>query len=296
MLLSVIIPVYRVEHTLKRCVNSVLAQDYQPMEIILVDDGSPDACGAICDQLASRHNQIRVIHQANKGLSGARNTGITHAKGSYITFVDSDDWLATNTYLPLMQLLASNPHYDILEFPIFMFAGNASKEYKQSFGNQEYTDSKQYWLKAKAYHHTYAWNKIYKKNLFQHIRFDEGKVFEDAIILPQLIQQAQCIATTNKGCYHYFDNNQGITAQAAGKEHNILLQTHLKWMQQWCDKDYYATILNIQLQVYIETGNAPILPLRNYWGTWKLNLLHLIGLQQLCRLIKWIQPITQKRR
>ena len=89
--ISVIVPVYKVEAYLDRCVKSLLAQTYTNMEILLVDDGSPDNCPAMCDVYASQHENIRVFHQENKGLSGARNTGINHAKGEYLAFVDSDD-------------------------------------------------------------------------------------------------------------------------------------------------------------------------------------------------------------
>ena len=90
-LISVVVPVYKVEKYLDRCVESLLAQTYQNVEIILVDDGSPDNCPQLCDAYAGKYDQIRVIHQENKGLSGARNTGIDHAKGELIAFVDSDD-------------------------------------------------------------------------------------------------------------------------------------------------------------------------------------------------------------
>lgn len=92
-LLSVIIPVYKVEKYLRQCVDSVINQTYKNLEIILVDDGSPDNCGKICDEYAEKDKRVKVIHQLNKGLSGARNTGTEQASGEYIAFVDSDDWL-----------------------------------------------------------------------------------------------------------------------------------------------------------------------------------------------------------
>ena len=97
MLLSVVIPVYRTELTLQRCVESVLKQGVDDMEVILVDDGSPDNCPELCDEWAEKDNHIKVIHKTNGGLSDARNAGIDVATGDYITFVDSDDWIADNT-------------------------------------------------------------------------------------------------------------------------------------------------------------------------------------------------------
>jgi glycosyltransferase involved in cell wall biosynthesis len=123
MKLSVVIPVYLVENTLERCVRSVLQQDYEDMQIILVDDGSTDHSPAICEWLAAQDKRISVIHQQNRGLAAARNTGIRSAQGSYITFVDSDDYLDNNTYLPLMHELGNHPEYDILEYPVLIKEG-----------------------------------------------------------------------------------------------------------------------------------------------------------------------------
>ena len=97
-LISVIIPVYKVELYLRECIDSVLAQTYQNLEVILVDDGSPDQCGSICEQYAEKDNRVCVIHKENGGLSDARNAGIDVAKGEYIGFVDSDDWVAPDMY------------------------------------------------------------------------------------------------------------------------------------------------------------------------------------------------------
>ena len=115
MLLSVIIPVYNVEHTLERCVQSVLTQNFADMEIILVDDGSTDGSSALCDTYGNKKN-ITVIHQDNAGLSAARNTGLTVAKGRYVTFVDSDDYLDTDLYPSLMKVLQADDDIDLLEY------------------------------------------------------------------------------------------------------------------------------------------------------------------------------------
>ena len=118
MKVSFVLPIYNVLPYLERCVQSLLCQTYKDFEIILVDDGSPDGCGKLCDELAARDNRIRVIHQENKGLSGARNTGIDNAKGEYIIFVDSDDyWLLDDG----LQTLVDNcePQTDMVAFKAF---------------------------------------------------------------------------------------------------------------------------------------------------------------------------------
>lgn len=141
MKLSVIIPVYRVETTLNRCVESVLRQQVNDMEVILVDDGSPDHCPEMCDRWAAKDQHIRVIHKANGGLSDARNAGIDIACGDYITFVDSDDWIADDTYRPLLEKMAG---IDILEYAIAD---------RLSLNDHIYDDINKYWLDERVYTH-----------------------------------------------------------------------------------------------------------------------------------------------
>lgn len=107
-LLSVIVPVYKVEPYLHRCVDSIRNQTYKNLQIILVDDGSPDNCGKICDEYAELDARIIVVHQKNRGLSGARNTGLRYAKGEYVAFVDSDDWISSDMYQTLVNLVELN--------------------------------------------------------------------------------------------------------------------------------------------------------------------------------------------
>ena len=222
------------------------------MEVILVDDGSPDHCPKLCDEWAEKDTRIKVIHQENKGLSGARNAGIDIAQGDYLTFVDSDDFLALNTYQPLLALLAQHPEYDILEYPI---AGRLPLKQKT------YGDMKAYWLEGEAYRHTYACNKIYKRSLFKNIRFPIGKLFEDVYTLPQLLRIATTIATTDVGCYHYCYNPNGITAQADGNALAQLLQAHLQSGMP-IDDIYYLHLANIQSDVWERTKYPILLPTR----------------------------------
>ena len=139
MKLSVIIPVYRTEATLKRCVESVVSQDAADIEVILVDDGSPDRCPQLCDGWAGRDPRIKVIHKTNGGLSDARNAGIEAAQGDYLTFVDSDDYLGEQTYGPLMKLLADRPDIDILEYPVYVFYGSP-KQHLLELPEKDYHD------------------------------------------------------------------------------------------------------------------------------------------------------------
>ena len=280
MKLSVVIPVYRVESTLNRCVESVLQQQIEDMEVILVDDGSPDCCQEMCDEWAAKDSRIRVIHKENGGLSDARNAGIEIAQGEFITFVDSDDWLQADTYASLLSLIGDA---DLLEYSI------AEKE---ALSEHTYTDINEYWLQGKAYLHCYAWNKIYKRKIFEKIRFPKGKVFEDVYTLPKLLRHCSKIITTGKGFYHYTINPQGITATAGGTELTMLLDAHLD-SGMAIDDEYYMYLLNIQMDVWEQTGAPVKLPERqlntsSFNGIKKIKAIayNILGINNLCHLNK----------
>ena len=289
MKLSIVIPVYRVEGTLDRCVESVLIQDVDDMEVILVDDGSPDSCPQMCDQWAARDNRIQVIHKKNGGLSDARNAGIDVAHGDFLTFVDSDDYLAPGTYAPLLDIIEDA---DILEYAI---ANRLSPE------DHTYTDMNEYWLQGRAYQHTYAWNKIYRRALFEQVRFPKGKVFEDVYTLPQLLKQARKVKTSSKGHYHYCYNPQGITANASGEQLAMLLEAHLS-SQMPLDDTYYLYLLNIQIDVWERLKGDIKLPFRKLnpqvfhgFERLKAEAHNMLGIKNICKITKVIHRFKEPR-
>lgn len=307
MKLSIVIPVYRTEDTLDVCVKSVLRQDTPDMEVILVDDGSPDRCPARCDEWAAKDPRIRVIHKENGGLSDARNAGIGMATGEYITFVDSDDYICRQTYGPLMQRLEKEPSIDILEYPIFVHHGSPRQYLTEFKSETTYQDMEAYWLEGRAYQHTYACNKIFRKSLFDEVRFPVGKVFEDAHTLPLLLKKTQTVATSNQGIYYYCSNSNGITQTADGEALRMLLQPHVEMISQMerRDKDfqtYYLHVLNIQMDVYEQTGDDPILPclpIRPDYFTGiakvKVIALHALGIKRLCKFNKLVHKLWRNR-
>ena len=294
--LSIVIPVYQVEQTLRRCIDSVLSQSFMDWEVILVDDGSPDNCPGICDEYGKGYDKIRVIHKKNGGLSEARNVGIGEAKGEYITFVDSDDYIGEDTLTKVMRVIDRHPEYDILEYPVYVHFSKLSHEYQLVFDNQEYDDMRTYWLDGKAYTHTYACNKIYRKSLFDTVKFPVGKLFEDVYTLPLLLKKAKKIATTAQGMYYYTHNPDGITENADGKALSNLLEAHLKVIPDMVDAEYYSHILNIQMDVYELSGAEPVIPILPYYSTLKLKLLHLFGIKRLCRLNKILHLLTRRKK
>lgn len=286
---TIIIPVYKVEATLDRCVRSVVEQSYHDLEVVLVDDGSPDQCPQLCDQWAERDERVRVIHKKNGGLSDARNAGIEAAKGEWVMFVDSDDELGKDT---LAQVMAMTEGNDMVEFPVYRFYGSERQELL-TFRPQVYEDMKAYWLEGRAYEHAYAWNKIYRKELFDEVRFPKGEVFEDMHTLPRLLLKAHRVATTDQGIYYYHWNHRGITATADGTALTSLLKAHLK--VGWMDDRLYLRMLNIQIDVYARTG-ALLLPHRTIGSTAglpakarvKAFLLKLLGVKGVCKFFSFI--------
>ncbi len=165
MELSVIIPVFNGADTLRRCLDSVIGQQIEGMEIILVDDGSTDNSLQICTQYAEKHAAITVIHQTNKGLSEARNAALEVAKADYVTFIDCDDYLEPHTYKGLMNRLKKHENIDILEYSVDERIGGKHHTRLQ-LPDRLFTNWQSYWLKTKAYKHAYAWNKIFR-NFFR---------------------------------------------------------------------------------------------------------------------------------
>lgn len=304
MKLSIVVPVYRVATTLRRCVASIVEQGMDDYELILIDDGSPDDSPLICDELAAVHSRIIVVHQPNGGLSAARNTGLERATGDYITFVDSDDYVAPHTFVPLLHELVQDPDIDILEYPVSWHHG-AADERLIDFGCNTFTDMNAYWLRGCAYEHSYACNKIYRRTLFQEVRFPVGRVFEDVATLPQLLEVAQKVVTIRMGLYCYCMNQEGITCSASGKELAMLLDSHLQLMaahRDWLhDARYYMNVLNIQIDVYELTHRPILLPHVFVWP-WsrglstiariKAAMLCIVGVKGICLLNKLIHRVV----
>ena len=299
--LNVIIPVYNVEGTLDRCLKSIVDCRLPDMEILLVDDGSTDRSGTMCDEWQQRDPRISVIHKANGGLSDARNCGIDHSTGDYITFVDSDDYLSAGTLEALMSLAAAHPDYDMIEYGMCIHEGGHD-EHLLTFSDQEFADVNRYWLDLQVWQHTYACNKLYRRGLFEEVRFPKGRVFEDAYTLPHVLRKAHVVATTGTGFYHYCDNAEGITAKADGHALAMLLGAHLQGGMP-VDDNYYLYLLNIQMDVCELTGGAPLLPDRHIntstlAGKNKLKafVFNTLGIKQLCKISQLLHRIKKPSR
>ena len=229
-LISIIIPVYKVEKYLEKCIQSVINQTYENLQIILVDDGSPDNCGKICDEYAKKDHRIEVIHKSNGGLSDARNKGLEIAKGEYIGFVDSDDYIESDMYEVLYNLLKQyNVDVSICNFYTvsqgkiaIKNADNGIKEYNRIEILKEILLDNDI--------QSYAWNKLYKRELFGEIKYPVGKKYEDIGTTFYLLEKCNKVVVTGKPEYYYI-NRQGsivnnVTESTITDYIELIMQTY----------------------------------------------------------------------
>lgn len=267
MKLSVIVPVYNVEAYLDYCLDSIAQQKVDGCEIILVDDCSPDKSGLICDEKAQTDPRFHVIHCAeNEGLSVARNIGLDNAKGEYITFIDSDDYISPQTLEANMRILDEQPYVDVLEYPVCVHHGTA-RSYNYKPGKREISDYKG-WIRRKGYIHSYAWNKIYKRSLWDNIRFPKGKWYEDTYTIPTILKKAQYILGSDKGLYYYCSRQDSISNTLCEKGVNDLLQANLeiyyslpqvKGLTKKDIDDLYLSLCNHQI-IKLQLGGSLSIP------------------------------------
>ncbi len=185
-LLSIIVPVYNMEDTLDRCVQSIVTQSFTDWELIIVDDGSTDNSAKMCDAWAKKDLRIRVLHKANGGLSDARNSGIEVVKGEYVTFVDSDDYINAGTYESVMAALTQSEDVGILEYSMESIG---YERIDLNYEDRVFPDAYSYWTETKAWNHAYMCNKIFRSSIFRSIKFVKGRKFEDLILLPQVLRK-----------------------------------------------------------------------------------------------------------
>lgn len=213
-MVSVIVPVYNVEQYIERCILSICNQKYTDLDIILVDDGSTDCSGKICDAYMEKDKRVRVFHKDNGGLSEARNLGIDMAKGEYLAFVDSDDWLNPNFIQYLLNILIDTES-DISQTD-YLTVSSEKNVLQPVFNNENLTMYCQEDLENEEYHKfinisgTPIWNKIYKKYLFDEIRFPVGKIHEDTFVAWKLFYKAKKVVISNMYLYYYFQHENSI--------------------------------------------------------------------------------------
>lgn len=230
-LISVIVPIYNVELYLRKCVDSILNQTHRNLEIILVDDGSPDKCGVICDEYAKMDKRVKVIHKPNGGLSDARNAGLEIMTGDYVGFVDSDDWIEPDMYTKLLELL-QRFHADMAFGGVAdeLESNGVSQITKRSnYGEKPFFENRVEAMQRYFYGSWAAWDKLYKSSVFENIRYPVGEINEDEAIVLKLLDRCNRVCYTNDICYHYMTRkNSGSITASAFTEKKLAWQNHCK--------------------------------------------------------------------
>lgn len=263
--ISVIVPIYKVEKYLRKCINSILNQTYPNLEIILVNDGSPDGCGEICDSYALQDDRVKVIHKKNGGLSDARNKGLLIATGEYISFIDSDDYIDEVFYEVLLNLILTNDA-DIAQCDFMKIYESDSSINKVSIcKDEEILILKNYESLEKLYDENHeitvvVWNKLYRRAVLQEIYFPFGKIHEDDFTTYKVLYNANKIVLTSKKMYYYLQRDDSIMGRWDNKEFNpknlVFLETYYNQIIFYKEKGLMklSDVVTERLEIYIRVS------------------------------------------
>lgn len=251
--ISIIVPVYNVEQYLENCINSILNQTFKNYELILVNDGSTDNSGNICDRYKQKDSRIKVIHKKNEGLSSARNTGLDIACGKYIGFVDSDDSIHPRMYEILYELIKKyKADISCCNYKnIYNLVVKSHKELELTeiveMNNIEAINNlsnKDMGIKL-----VLAWNKLYKKNIFDNLRYGVGRIHEDSFIAHKILYKCKKIVYTNNKLYYYLQRQNSITSTFSYKKNvdYILAQSE---RMKFCKKIGLSDVVYSIAKVY----------------------------------------------
>jgi glycosyltransferase involved in cell wall biosynthesis len=211
--ISIIVPVYKVEPYIHKCIDSILAQNLKDFELILVDDGSPDNCGNICDEYAKKDSRIKVIHKENGGQGSARNVGIDIAKGDYIGFVDSDDWIEEDMYELLYNMCVKN-NCDIANCTSTIhFKNKTVRNGSHLLTIHNRNEAMKVMLEGELYDEV-VWTKLIKRSLLKDIRFPVGIIYEDTAFTYQVIHKSEKVCCIGAPKYHYVKRDNSTMDQA----------------------------------------------------------------------------------
>ncbi|MBQ8038354.1 MAG: glycosyltransferase family 2 protein [Lachnospiraceae bacterium] len=243
LFVSVIVPIYKVEEYLEECVRSILNQTYQNFELILVDDASPDNCGKLCDAYAAENPKVKVIHKENGGLSSARNAGVEIARGEYIAFIDSDDYVR-ECYLEELVKLAQQHSADLVCCHFLKaekFCKWNDSEDLTIYRGEEVIDHRF----VNDVVMTVAWNKLYHRKFFEEygLRYPYGKIHEDNFLTPQILYRTNCMVITGKSLYFYRVRDNSIVTSAFSEKRLDKLEAveyNLKFYREINKPNLYA--------------------------------------------------------
>ena len=230
-MISVIVPVYNVEKYLERCVKSIAAQTDKDLEILLIDDGSTDKSGKMCDDFQQTDSRIKAFHKQNGGLSDARNYGIEHSAGEFISFVDSDDYIDEKMLETLHRLITENDADLAVCSAMDVFEGKEVTQVKEiKEFNLNKVESYKYMLRGDGI--PSACNKLYKRQTVGNVRFPVGKLYEDGFFTPQILKRVEKTAVTSKPMYYYFRRADSITTKPFRKGDLDVIEAYDKCVKQ----------------------------------------------------------------
>ena len=261
-LVSIVVPIYNVEKYLPQCIDSIINQTYQNIEIILVDDGSPDNCGKICDDYANKDERIKVIHKENGGLSDARNYGIDVAIGKYIVFVDSDDYI-DNKYIEILYNAIKTNNTRVSQCNILKVNDKGEALTKVGYLDNQIKNGKcmiKDLYKGHTTENIVTCNKMYEIELFENLRYPFGKIHEDEYTTYKILYNTDKIAVINEYLYNYRQNQNSITGRKFNIKRLDKLEAYderMKFFEQKGEKELYEltakTYLGEIRECYVKT-------------------------------------------
>lgn len=327
--ISVVIPVFDAERFIRRCLDSLLAQTYPHWKLILVDDGSPDECGAICDAYAQKDSRIQVVHQENAGVSEARNRGLSLCDGEYLYFVDADDYLAPDCLAEMIRLMKEKQADLVMSgYNRHEYNGTVSKESEWGDSGNVQKIREDILLDRLP---NFLWGKLYRRHLWNGITLPRGERMEDMYVMPEIFYRAQKPYLTGKPLYYY--SRENAKSGMIGRDISAYIRMRYGYFLAWeqhrkvavkyaphCEKACIRHALHSAIRAYIladgsdvlsaEKQEAILLFLQKY-QTFPLPLLEtverrailrdcrlpiaiLAGVQR--RLVAWQQARRQKKR
>ncbi len=296
-LISVIIPVYKTEAYLEKCVRSVMMQSYRNLEIILVDDGSPDNCPAICDRIAKEDERIIVIHKENGGLSDARNRGLDICGGDYLYFVDSDDFIRKDA-IELLLNAAISKNIDLVcgDYCSVNEEGECIA-HGLRYPNCELTQEEaiEYFI-TKDWG---AWGKLYRRSAHNEVRFPIGKIHEDEAVMFQILSHCKKIALVSDELYCYLQRSDSITSQAYSKKKmdwfygwwentRFIEQNYPQFLSQCLSKTWSTALYNIGYLIGDENNFTELSEIRQFALEYRHNILYGNKIRCSLKLRLWI--------
>lgn len=257
-LISIIVAVYNAEEWLNRCIDSIIDQTYSNIEIILVDDGSTDRSPTICDEYAKKDDRVVVIHKPNGGLSDARNTGISAAKGAYIGFVDNDDYIVSNMYEDMLKAMEQSDVDLVVCNCTYVDEDGQPVGEISPISKSEIISPKEYFVRLaspKSGYYITVWNRLYKRELLDGIQFPCGRTNEDSYVVHRIVQRCRSIMVLNNSYYFYIQRDASLSRTPKTDQYYDSIEALIDRIEFYSQNEYrdlYTDILRQLINNHIQ--------------------------------------------